>query len=824
MSDTSFTTTDGTQLLLEGVKVQGRVVGRMLDMKMEQRFRNSEDVNVEVVYTFPLPWQAVLLGVEVDLNGKTLKAKVKPKSKARAKYEEAVSEGDSAIMVSVNPDRSYTMELGNLMAHEACVVRLHYFQVLKPENGSLRLMLPTTLAPRYGSAVRDARYEPHAVPEVSATVEYPFDIRLDIEGELVHAKIGSPSHLVSIRTLPTVGIKPSFTTQVQLGSKAWLDRDFVLVFDELNHESIGLAAWDRMDAGLGVVMCSFTPKPSTDQNLPVTMKVLVDCSGSMAGDSIDAARNALQAILSSLRQGDRFSLSRFGNHVEHRTKALWKFATPSVAAAQRWAARLQADMGGTEMNAAILSTLALPGSLKNDVLLITDGEIHAIDEVVEAAVQSGHRFFVVGIGSSVAEGLLRRLAHETGGSCEFVLAGEHVQSAVGRLYRRMRSPKVLDARVAWPTPDEVHTSSVLPKSIFGGDDVTVFARVKANRAETLTGNVKLFARVEGVEQEVCIAELTPAFIADEENTLARLAANHRYSQLMHGEEDAPAVLKKQLPALAEKYQLVTEDTSLILVQERHDDEKAVEMPALRTVRSMFAAGHAGHGTVTGSLACKGTGRAFDFDAADMPPLLWRTSPASANSSRGLSVQSPMRSSVKRQKADDGSLQSFLDSFDGVSRPQERAEPEWTDPPFSNEFWAVELEGPEGGFKKYEGLTPSGLAYALRLNSTDVWPTTYADLEKMGLGSVVVDWLELCIGARGYDQPIVVHAFLETVKRMAFTLGQTLASAFDKLTARTASSTSPEELNELLVRALAQATARDWPEPILDFAEATNVSS
>ncbi|MFC7462711.1 VIT domain-containing protein [Hydrogenophaga defluvii] len=549
MRDASFTTADGHALLLEGVKAQGRVVGRMLDMTFEQRFRNPESTNVEVVYTFPLPWHAVLLGLEVELNGEVLIGAVQRKVKAREKYEEAVSEGDSAILVTVNRDRTYTLELGNLMANELCVVRLHYVQVLQPEQGSLRLMLPTTLAPRYGDAVRDGGYEPHAAPEVSATVEYPFDIRLDIQGELVHAQIGSPSHPVSIRSIPAVGMKEPFMTQVQLGSKAWLDRDFVLVFDKLTPNSLGLAAWDRLDPGLGVVMASFTPKLPTRQSLPVTMKVLVDCSGSMNGDSIQAARSALQAVLKSLREGDRFSLSRFGDTVEHRCKALWKVAPPSMAAAQRWAERLEADLGGTEMNNAILSTLVLPGVAKSDVLLITDGEIQAIEAVVESAQQSGHRFFVVGIGSSVAEGLLRRLAAETGGSCEFVTAGEHVEAAIHRLYLRMRSPTVTQARVAWPAHCQIHAASDLPKSVFDGDDITVFARLNAQQAEALTGEVKLLGSVDGVQGEVCLAQITPTFIADESNTLARLAASQRYWQLKSGAEGVPVDFHPELTHL-----------------------------------------------------------------------------------------------------------------------------------------------------------------------------------------------------------------------------------------------------------------------------------
>lgn len=252
-------TRDGEKLVLEGVKAKGRVSGRMLDMTIEQCFKNPEPTNVEVTYTFPLPWHAVLLGLEVELNGETLTGQVKANVQARSDYEEALSEGNTGILVTVNADRSYILALGNLLAGESCVIRLHYVQTLQPEQGSLRVTLPTTIAPRYGDAIRDGGYEPHAVPKVSATVEYPFEISLAIHGELVQAQIGSPSHKVAIRSIPAVGAKETFMTEVSLAAQAWLDRDFVLVFDQLPHASLGLAAWDRFDEGLGVVMASFTP-------------------------------------------------------------------------------------------------------------------------------------------------------------------------------------------------------------------------------------------------------------------------------------------------------------------------------------------------------------------------------------------------------------------------------------------------------------------------------------------------------------------------------------------------------------------------------------
>ena len=48
------------------------------------------------------------------------------------------------------------------------------------------------------------------------------------------------------------------------------------------------------------------------------------------------------------------------------------------------------------------------------------------------------------------------------------------------------------------------------------------------------------------------------------------------------------------------YQLVTRQTSLVLVHQRAEDEKAEGLPALEQVRHMMAAGHGGFGSVAGN--------------------------------------------------------------------------------------------------------------------------------------------------------------------------------------------------------------------------------
>jgi len=104
-------------------------------------------------------------------------------------------------------------------------------------------------------------------------------------------------------------------------------------------------------------------------------------------------------------------------------------------------------------------------------------------------------------------------------------------------------------------------------------------------------------RAAGIEGEICIAELAPEFIADQANTLARLAASQRYWGLRQGAEDVPAVLRKERPPMTENYQLLAHGTSLVLVKERTDAQRARHMPGIRSVQAMLAAGWGGQSSV-----------------------------------------------------------------------------------------------------------------------------------------------------------------------------------------------------------------------------------
>ena len=567
----------GAPLILKDVAITGELRGAMFEAHVRQTFSNPTDTHAEVVYSFPLPWGATLLGVEVQLGQVKLNGTVVAKAQAAEQYEETLSKGDAAIMLERGNDGNYVLHLGNLAPGEQCVIDMHYGQLLQFEQGGLRLAIPTVIAPRFGDAVREGGLAPYQVPETDLLTEYGFNLTLKLHGDLVNARIASPSHPISVARNSAADV-----VTIALTQQSYLDRDFILVLDQLAQCSVATVAPDYVDEKTFVATASFSPSIPNAKAQNTAVKILVDCSGSMSGGSIQAARRALMAVVKKFNTGDKFSLSKFGSSVEHRSKSLWTTSEQSRLGAEKWIGELEADMGGTDMLDAIASTFALAHGSPCDVLLITDGQIHGIDAMIKKAKDSKHRVFSVGIGSSPSENLLRRLAVETNGACDFVAAGEAVEPAIVRMFNRLRSPAVTKVSVQWP---EGFTPKLLTKvdsTAFEGDTLHASAWFSTKP----TGRITLLGQLVGQStvQELGSVEINE--IPATSTALSRLAAAEHMQQFAD---------TTQATKLALDYQLVTEHTNFLMLHERSAEDKAPNMPELHKVKQMLPAGWGGAG-------------------------------------------------------------------------------------------------------------------------------------------------------------------------------------------------------------------------------------
>jgi Ca-activated chloride channel family protein len=607
---------DDETVALQSVHAQGQLQGLMLRMKLRQVYRNTTGNNLECVYTFPLAWGSVLLSMAVELNGKRMTGTVVEKKEAETTYEKAIQSGDLPVMLERSGKDLYTANLGNILPGDNVVIEIDYAQLLRLEGGMLRLALPTAIAPRYGDEHRQGGLAPHQTTVASPLAEYRLHVSLDIANPLAQATISSPSHGVQ-RVQHQNGV------MVKLQDKAWLDRDFVLTLHGLKDMVFAMASADATQPGQYTLLSSATAHWDAARTppAPLRMKVLVDGSGSMQGDSNAQARDALDWLFHQLETDDEVSMTRFGTHPQHVLPRLQKCTEAYQRRLRSEARNLQADLGGTEMDRALEAVIRITTEDERPVeaasiLLITDGEVWNIEHIVATVRQSGHRLFALGVGSAPAESLLRELAEVSGGACEMVSPNQSMQQAVARLLERLRHACAIDCRLE--SDEELLYQSPSPREISQGDTLHQWAQsshkpLAAPRQRwTLSGQTLIHQ----AEQ----------LLWDTDGVLPRLCA----AQRLHDTTDT-----QRQRALAVQYQLVTPHTNFILVHTRAEGEKAQDLPLLQQVAQMQAAGVGGHGTVMlhdsmpvrrppASLMMLRTGSA-PVSTGSITPSVWRSS-------------------------------------------------------------------------------------------------------------------------------------------------------------------------------------------------------
>ena len=381
----------GEHAVLEEVRAEASINDLLAEVEVTQRYRNHEPTNIDVVYTFPFPTDGVLLGFEVEIGNRKLAGTVVEKPEAKRRYEDAIADGNSAVLLEQAEPGLYTTSLGNLPPGETATIHFRYGLLLRWNGDRVRLAMPTTIAPRYGNPA-SAGLAPHQVPEYVFDTACAFSVGVVVRGMLKDARFNSASHCVSVEP-------GANETVVRLAGTQAMDRDFILEACVSRPEVAGALA--ARDFNGWTALASFRPEtPATGNRQRRCIKIVVDCSGSMGGDSIAQARMALERILDGLHVGDLFEIIAFGSSRRALFGREELVSETTVAQARRFARTLDADMGSTKIGAALDVAYAVrdgPRVLR-DLLLITDGEVWGGDEVIARARKSGHRIFTVGVG------------------------------------------------------------------------------------------------------------------------------------------------------------------------------------------------------------------------------------------------------------------------------------------------------------------------------------------------------------------------------------------------------------------------------------------
>ncbi len=509
------------------------VSGGLAVVETKRTFRNDEKTAIEALLSLPVPVHAAFFGLAAKIDERNLKGIAQARDEARETYEEAVSEGKTAVLHEELLRGVHTLSAGNLAPGGAIEVTTRWADTLRSSGASSgRLRIPMTVGDVYGASYlpeTDELTHGDGLKSVSLRIRHDADaIRLTTgtlrdSGDGVLAGEAPANAPVDIAV---DGWKPA-----ALQGKSYDGRNVSLRMDE--------------------------EEPGEE---PVHLAVLVDHSGSMHSrcegdyDACDAeewvskheaVRRGLRDLAEELRETDRISLWEFDNACDPVGGGLML----SPGAFAQAVNKLTPPRGGTDIGDALRHVFSETDPC--DVLLVTDGKSYALD--VHRLAQEGRRVFVVLAGEDSLEANVGHLAALTGGDIHFSF-GADVDSALRAVLQGMRTKR---AAYEQETPG----GGELPESICA-----------------IRGNVRMNAAWSG----------KPDKAAPERDALSEGIAAYAASLSLTSLSEAAA------RKLAIGEGLVTHLTSLVLVDEEGPAQEGlpitrkIDLPTPRTFGSIAA--------------------------------------------------------------------------------------------------------------------------------------------------------------------------------------------------------------------------------------------
>lgn len=572
-----MTTTAGGEVPLQGVEVQGEILGGHARVVVRQRWRNVEAFPVEAVYTFPLPSDGTLSGFAMTCDGRRLEGVVKERDEAFREYDDALVSGHGAALLEQERPNVFTANVGNLLPGEETTTEVEYLQRLGVDEGAVRFMLPTVVAPRYIPGVpfgdRTAGGEANptdAVPDADRITpkigEVKYGLSLDLTVELAgELELESPSHDIGVN-------REDDRVRVRFSKKrVALDRDFVLLVRGTTQAPLAGVVAHREGDGEGVFALTvvpdlFDPARRID---PRKVVFLIDVSGSMGGTSLQEAQSAAKLCLRQLREGDRFELVAFESESHPFQGKLTTFSDQTLRQADKWIENLR-PMGGTEMLEPLVDAVRLAGD--GLVVLLTDGQVGNEARILAEVLKQrqGARVFTFGIGTAVSDVLLRDLARHTEGGMELIHPGERIDEKVVATFARATAATVRNLSVKLRNLEAGELAPEQHSTLVDGEAWTLFGRYVAAGE----GVAQLRGELDGKPWTLDVPMRLPE--RDSHPALPRLWASERIRDLqaMQVQGRRADAMKDRIVKLAVENGVSSPHTSFLVVETRTGERRS----------------------------------------------------------------------------------------------------------------------------------------------------------------------------------------------------------------------------------------------------------
>ncbi len=151
---------------LKHTDVKAEITGFLARVNVVQEFENNSSEKIEAIYTFPLPPNAAVDNMTMNVGDRTVKGVIKKREEARDIYERARARGNVASLLDQERPNIFTQAVANIMPGAKVKIAISYVETLKYDEGEYAFVFPMVVGPRYIPAhVNDAaRITPPVTP------------------------------------------------------------------------------------------------------------------------------------------------------------------------------------------------------------------------------------------------------------------------------------------------------------------------------------------------------------------------------------------------------------------------------------------------------------------------------------------------------------------------------------------------------------------------------------------------------------------------------------------------------------------------------------
>lgn len=474
---------------LASTSAQITVTGPIARTRLTQVFSNTSDQVQTGIYVFPLPQDAAVDHLLMQVGDRKIEGVIKRKDVANKMFKLAKTQGKKASLVSQLRPNIFTNQVANIPAQSTIAITIEYQQFVVQDKHNYALRLPLSITPRYHPSSNNGNNnEDNLLPsEVEAGKTSTYSILPAKTNISVRINTGLPIHHITSEHHPISTLNPYNTQyEIELDTMQPANKDFVLNWQLRPSHKIQASHFNYEADNHQYGLITLMPPTNDELHAKRNLVFILDVSGSMVGEAIMQAKQSLALAIEDLQAHDYFNLIVFSSDASR----LWSTsqqATETVKdEALNYIYSLEAN-GGTEIKKALEMAFALPtigdneNTVLNQLIFITDGSVGNEDELMRIIYhQLGqYRLFTVGIGNAPNAYFMSEAATAGKGTFTFIGDISMVKPKMQSLLEKLKRPALTDIKLNIKDAQQAFGFEVYPSIIpdlYAGEPLVISYR------------------------------------------------------------------------------------------------------------------------------------------------------------------------------------------------------------------------------------------------------------------------------------------------------------------------------------------------------------